>query len=331
MDLEKYANVTNICLFVFGVSFIFWLIKYNWNRRWLYYHASKIDGPFALPIIGSTHHLYIHRKELIRWSTTLFRKYDGSIFKIWLGPSLIILLTRPKDVEVVLKSCLNKPSAYEFTIPLLGRGLITAEVEKWKQHRKLINLTFNQKILNSYVDTFVKHSNILTEKLKTTSGEIQVIERKRRENLDGTKMKTSSKGNFLDHLITMTDKEGKWTQEELMEETQTMIITATDTTINTECFVILMLSMHLDIQQKVYEEISEILGTSNRDIDVKDLDQLTYLERTKFAMMKIKVTIATILRQFELTSSQFKSVKDVKMEYHFVLSSPHFKITLKSR
>ncbi|RZC41366.1 p450 domain containing protein, partial [Asbolus verrucosus] len=63
-----------------------------------------------------------------------------------------------------------------------------------------------------------------------------------------------------------------------MEETQTMIITGTNSTINSECFVMLMLAMHPDIQQKVYEEISKIMGKSDRDIDVKDLDQLTYLE-----------------------------------------------------
>jgi hypothetical protein len=29
------------------------LVRYHWNRRGLYYHGSKFNGPFSWPILGN--------------------------------------------------------------------------------------------------------------------------------------------------------------------------------------------------------------------------------------------------------------------------------------
>ncbi|XP_063914293.1 cytochrome P450 4C1-like [Zophobas morio] len=51
--------------------------------------------------------------------------------------------------------------------------LLTSKVSIWKEHRKMINPSFNSKILNSYHDTFVKYSSEMVNYLSDTEGEEQ--------------------------------------------------------------------------------------------------------------------------------------------------------------
>lgn len=51
-----------------------------------------------------------------------------------------------------------------------------------------------------------------------------------------------------------------------------------DTTTNTICFALLLLAMHPIIQNKVYNEIIDILGTE-REMLPEDIDQFVYTEQ----------------------------------------------------
>ncbi|KAF2889076.1 hypothetical protein ILUMI_17097, partial [Ignelater luminosus] len=50
------GNVFNTLLFVMIFSFITWYVQYHWKRRHLYAMASKMNGPFALPLVGNALH-----------------------------------------------------------------------------------------------------------------------------------------------------------------------------------------------------------------------------------------------------------------------------------
>lgn len=45
--------------------------------------------------------------------------------------------------------------------------LIVSTDSTWKDHRKFFNYSFNPKILQSFVPTFVKHSQLLVERLSS--------------------------------------------------------------------------------------------------------------------------------------------------------------------
>lgn len=83
-----------------------------------------------------------------------------------------MVVTDPDDAQIVFKHehSQKKPFMYMFAKEWVGNGIITAETEVWKPHRKLIALTFNRKILEHYMHIFETQSNIFVEQLAPHCG-----------------------------------------------------------------------------------------------------------------------------------------------------------------
>nr|AZR39483.1 cytochrome P450 [Agasicles hygrophila] len=83
---------------------------------------------------------------------------------------------------------------------------------------------------------------------------------------------------LLDYLLEATnDTNIKFTEKELREEVDTFIIAGFDTTASTNAFVLMMLGMFPQLQEKVYNEAIEILGPDGPPTP-SDLSKLKYLE-----------------------------------------------------
>ncbi|KAF2906011.1 hypothetical protein ILUMI_00164 [Ignelater luminosus] len=126
--------------------------------------------------------------------------------------------------------------------------------------------------------------------LQTRSFSLQVIKEKR---LDYQKKLAESKEEhqsfyeegsvkrktFLDQLIESSDKTGaNLTDVELRDEVDTFMIAGSDTTASIVSFALVMLAMFPEMQDKVYEEVSEVLG-SDKPVEWTDLGKFVYLER----------------------------------------------------
>ena len=59
---------------------------------------------------------------------------------------------------------------YKFGQDWMGDGIITAETEVWKPHRKLVLQTFNRKVLEQYMHVFERQANVLVEQLAPNCG-----------------------------------------------------------------------------------------------------------------------------------------------------------------
>ncbi|XP_046734901.1 cytochrome P450 4C1-like [Diprion similis] len=95
---------------------------------------------------------------------------------------------------------------------------------------------------------------------------------------------------FLDLLMELTHNEEIFTDDELREEVDTMMIAGNDTTAIINCFVILMLASHPNVQNKVYEELSEIFGNDDNDertVTHEDLPRMEYMERVIKETMRL--------------------------------------------
>ncbi|CAH1380099.1 unnamed protein product [Tenebrio molitor] len=143
------------------------LSKILWKRRWLYYYAARLPGKFAWPLLGNGLDFQGGRNafyyRLLQYVDT-----HPEVFKIWFGPDLHIVTSRLNDADIILTDYLEKSSSYRFGHLCFGNGLVTSRVKVWKGRRKTINQTFNQRILNSYTEAFVKHSNRFMDDVRKT-------------------------------------------------------------------------------------------------------------------------------------------------------------------
>jgi hypothetical protein len=163
------GNLLLTSLLIFVVGFV---IKYFWKRRRIYYYSTKIEGPFGLPFVG-TIHPFIKGKDVYFMKTMELAEKYAPIGKIWLGSHFYVMISEIEDVENLMKRCLAKEQMYEFLKPAVGHGILTAKLSTWGIHRKILNQTFNQTILNSYFAIFIKHSNSLIIDLKENYANIQ--------------------------------------------------------------------------------------------------------------------------------------------------------------
>lgn len=121
--------------------------------------------------------------EFIRFATQ-----NETPLKMYIGPKLIIILDKPKDLKAVLNSthCFDKPYVYGF-YPC-PQGISTEQCTNgkysiffysfflnmchllggvlWKRSRKLINPCFNLKTLQSFIPIFYKKTMNLVDELK---------------------------------------------------------------------------------------------------------------------------------------------------------------------
>ncbi|KAJ3656976.1 hypothetical protein Zmor_016013 [Zophobas morio] len=154
---------------IFILSVIIIITSVLWKQRWLLYHAWKIPGPVSVPLVGSAFLLSATKDNFF---DLLCGKLDSwrPVTKFWVGPQLYIATARPTDVEKILTNCLNKSPFYENFNDIVKDTLLTSKVSIWKEHRKMINPSFNSKILNSYHDVLVNYSREMVKYLGDTEG-----------------------------------------------------------------------------------------------------------------------------------------------------------------
>lgn len=113
-------------------------------------------------------------KNLVRWA----KQYDRRIFRLWLAGDYHVILSHPKDVEVILSSTevLNKRGIYEFLRPWLGDGLLTSDSFKWHSHRKMITPSFHFQILKEFLGSMNRTSTKFAHKLKDISKGKKIID-----------------------------------------------------------------------------------------------------------------------------------------------------------
>uniref|UniRef100_A0A182VX83 Uncharacterized protein n=1 Tax=Anopheles minimus TaxID=112268 RepID=A0A182VX83_9DIPT len=132
-------------------------------------HSGKLGGPTAYPLIGNG--LLFAGQTPAGFMQTVGRLIQqyGRCFRIWLGTQMLIVITEPKDIEVLLSSnkYIDKSIEYDFVRPWLGDGLLTSTGRKWHTRRKVITPTFHFKILEQFVEIFDQQSNTFVQVLGT--------------------------------------------------------------------------------------------------------------------------------------------------------------------
>ncbi|KAF7267478.1 hypothetical protein GWI33_019311 [Rhynchophorus ferrugineus] len=99
--------------------------------------------------------------------------------------------------------------------------------------------------------------------------------------------------SFVD--IMMSDNQNLFPPEMIQNEFFLFATAATDTIANTSSYIMILLGIYPDIQEKVYEEIITEIG-KDKPIVPEDLNRLKYTERFMYESMRIIPAVPIIVR-----------------------------------
>ncbi|KAI4473268.1 hypothetical protein M0802_016211 [Mischocyttarus mexicanus] len=92
-------NITTVIVSIAVIIKLFYVIKYLINKFREYNLVKNFSGPKAFPIIGNSH-LFLGNMEDITNKLMKLDKNYSSIWRLWIGPKLLIILNDLESIEV---------------------------------------------------------------------------------------------------------------------------------------------------------------------------------------------------------------------------------------
>ncbi|KAK9871418.1 hypothetical protein WA026_011667 [Henosepilachna vigintioctopunctata] len=143
----------------------------------------------------------------------------------------------------------------------------------WYYTNFMFSLTTKNKILKKCVAAMKGFTNkLVTEKKQTFDKKMMDL-----NNGILVEDENSSHKILLDVLLQQKN-EMKLTDEEVYDEVNTFFAAGPDTTACALAFCLMTLGIYPEIQQRVYEELVDVLGTE-REVTAEDLPHLHYLDK----------------------------------------------------
>ncbi|XP_047528995.1 cytochrome P450 4C1-like [Vanessa atalanta] len=133
----------------------------------------------------------------------------------------------------------------------------------------------------------------------------------KKKQSDSSEEEDYSQQGELKSLLELLITKSGYSEAELREESLVLLLASIDTTVSVNGFASVLLSQHLDVQDKVYEEIKNVFDDFHQTITIDDLNKLKYLEAVLKETMRLYPTTPLIMR---------KCLKDVKLPSGLVLS-----------
>ncbi|XP_065207589.1 cytochrome P450 4C1-like isoform X2 [Planococcus citri] len=151
------------------LSIIYYYVDYKIKHRRLEKMIDQFDGPKGLPIIGNAHEFLGSPKVVLKNGIALANTYKNP--RVWLVHKPYIIISTPEDYQTVAFKTLEKDNSYKFVADMLGDGLITSEVNRWKRNRRIINPALNPTMLyHNFLQIFNEKCVTLINQLKKEVG-----------------------------------------------------------------------------------------------------------------------------------------------------------------
>ncbi|KAI5645671.1 cytochrome p450 domain-containing protein [Phthorimaea operculella] len=133
-----------------------------------------------------------------------------------------------------------------------------------------------------------------------------VVLQRRRSEMDGkvveklTEKKLGSKFKaFLDLLLELTVEKNAFTDQEIREQVDTMIVGGHDTSASVLMYTMVMIGSYPHVQERIYKELEEVFGDSDRDAEKHDLCKLVYLEAVIKESMRVIPIVPVVARKLD--------------------------------
>ncbi|CAG9564691.1 unnamed protein product [Danaus chrysippus] len=174
----------------------------------------------------------------------------------------------------------------------------------WLQPDCLFKLTKYAKEQKKNIELTHKFTNEVVQKRRLQ------FEAKESIGINNTKDSGDKIRPVLDMLF---GREIEFTNEQLREHIDSITIAGNDTTALVIAYTLVLLGIHQDVQQRVYEEQQLIFGKDKRELNKEDLLQMQYLERVIKESMRLYTVVPIIARNID---------RDIYL--------PHSKVTIPS-
>ncbi|KAJ8709485.1 hypothetical protein PYW08_009489 [Mythimna loreyi] len=150
--------------------------------------------------------------------------------------------------------------------------LTTRIYRPWLMFDFIFNMSVYKKKLDKALETIFSLSEQMVRLRK--SEHLKRLKKKGDGNVEGRRIQS-----VLDVVLenTMTETDSLYTDVELRNIADNMLLAAYDTTIYEMLFVIICIGSYPDVQEKVYQEIIQVLGEDGQ-LSKENLSQLVYLE-----------------------------------------------------
>ncbi|KAK9744567.1 Cytochrome P450 [Popillia japonica] len=124
------------------------------------------------------------------------------------------------------------------------------------------------------------------DELKTHPDEEEILGRKKRKS-------------FLDMLLEASKDGQVLTDQDIGEEVDTFMFEGHDTTTAGMCWSLFLLGNYPEIQEKLYEEVSSVLGANSTPTSIADLHEMKYLECCVKEALRLYPSVPFIIRRLE--------------------------------
>ncbi|XP_036229710.2 probable cytochrome P450 313a4 isoform X1 [Bactrocera oleae] len=151
---EKQDFIKVIILSLTVTLWFYWL----WTRKNVYQFSSRFSGLFGWPLFGILHRIK-SQHNVIQELGKIFKDCKAYTICTWIGTYPIIITADPPFIKDVLssKELLNKAQPlYQPLYDAFKGGLIASPVDQWHKNRRMINPSFHQRVLTSFLPVFNK-------------------------------------------------------------------------------------------------------------------------------------------------------------------------------
>ncbi|XP_063986906.1 cytochrome P450 4C1-like [Diachasmimorpha longicaudata] len=141
-------------------------------RRELLRCSSSLPGPPRIPFFGNAHQ-FIDAAKAVLILNQMSRDMNAKTFVIWLGPMMKVVVTDPRDYEIIMASAKasEKDKVYDFMGPAVVNSLINGGGPTYRAHKKLVVPLINGgKLLPEHIKQFNLHTKIMVKNMAERIG-----------------------------------------------------------------------------------------------------------------------------------------------------------------
>ncbi|XP_015126386.1 cytochrome P450 4C1 [Diachasma alloeum] len=134
--------------------------------------SSSLPGPPSIPIFGNALQ-FIDSDKSIFILAQMSQDINAGTFKIWLGPLMKIIVTDPRDFEIIMGSpkAAEKEKVYDFMEPVVCNSLINGGGPTYRAHKKLVVPLINGgNLITEHIKQFNIQTKIMVNKMAERVG-----------------------------------------------------------------------------------------------------------------------------------------------------------------